>query len=76
MLHHLFRINVRIFHISFHAFYDLAKVMGRNACRHSDGYAFRAVNQDIRHLHGQNKRLFFRFIKIRAKIDDIFIQVR
>ena len=76
MLHHLFRIYIRVFHVSLDAFYDLPQVVRRYTRRHADGNSFGSVNQNIRHSYRKNQGLFFRLVKIRPKIHHVFVQIR
>ena len=50
--------------------------MWRNRRCHTDRDTFRTVDQKIRHLDWKHDRLLLRLIKVRHKINDIFVQIR
>ena len=50
--------------------------MGGDACRHTDRDPFRAVYEQVRHTHGQDKGLFLRLVKVRSEVYDVFVQIR
>ena len=54
----------------------LAKVVGRNVGRHSDGDSLRTVHQQVRVAGRKDCRLFFRLVKVRDKVHRILVDVR
>ena len=73
--HQFLERKERVFHIGDHAVDDLAEIMGRDTRRHTDRDPFRAIDQDIRHPHRQDHRLFLRLVKVRHKVYRIFIYI-
>ncbi len=75
MFHHLFRIDVGVFHIGFYAFDHFAEIMRRNTRRHADCNSLGSVDQNIGNLDRKNQRFPFRLVKIRSEIHHVFIQI-
>ena len=54
---------------------DFAQVVGRDFCRHPDGDAVGAVDEQVRHGGRQHDGLLQRTVEILLKIDGIFVDV-
>ena len=54
---------------------DLTEIVRRNACRHADGDAFRAVHEQIRNPRRQHDGFLLRLIEVRDKVHDIPVEI-
>ena len=75
VFHHLFRIDIRIFHVRDHTVDHFAKVMWRDVRCHTDRDPFRAVDQNVRDFDREHFRLFLRLVKVWYKIDHILVEI-
>ena len=75
VLHQLFCRDVIVLHVCLNRIHNLAQVMCRNTGCHTNCDSFRTVQQKVRNSYRKNCRLFFCLIKIRYKINDIFVQI-
>ena len=54
---------------------DFAEVVRRNVRRHADGDAAGAVDEQVRELRGQDRRLFQLAVIVLAKIDGVVVEI-
>ena len=59
-----------------HAVDHFAQVVRRDVGRHADGDARRAVDEQVRNVRRQNRRLFGRLVVVGDEIDGLLVEIR
>ena len=74
-LHQVVQRDVRISDQRQRGVDDLAGVVRRDVCRHADGDAVGAVDQQVGELGRQDERLFLRLVVVRLEVDGVLVDI-
>ena len=66
---------VAVLHVVVDAVAELAEVVRRDVRRHADGDAARAVEEQVRQLRGEDRRLVERLVEVRHHVDRVLLEV-
>ena len=75
-LHEVPHRAVRVLHLIYRSVDDLAEVVRRDICRHTDSDTDRAVHEQVRETRREYSRLFQAVIEVRVEVDDVLVDIR
>ena len=76
MSHKLLERRVGVIYQAVHGGYDLAQIVRRNICRHTDRYTDGAVDKQIRISRREHRGLLESVVVVRDKIDRVLVDIR